>query len=485
MAGLLPAVLDQTSVVTALPTIMAEFGGLEQISWVVTAYLLAMTVALPLLGKIGDLYGPRRVFRLSLGVFVAGAVFAMVAQSMLWLVLARAVQGIGAGGLLSMAQVIIGDVVPARQRGRYQGYLAATFASASVIGPLLGGLLVDIYSWRLIFAIALPACMVAFAVIRRALPPLPGRGSQGIDAAGATLLTHAITALLLAFVWGGPSYGWAHPLVLGLCGSAGIALALFVSVELRAKEPIVPLDLFRDPVFTVGSMLSLVVGFGMFGTIAFLPLWLQGVMGTSASTSGLPLVAMSVGLVVTSLVSGRLITRTGRYKLFPIIGTGLLVIGYAMLASLDGTEPLQSVFVGAAVIGAALGMIIQVVVLAIQNSIDHRHLGAATSAVQFFRQMGGTLGVATYGTVLNARLASHLRHLPNGAIPNSMDIQLLIDDPAALNQVSAVIQGHVRVAFAESLAFVFALGLPVTVIAFLLALSIRERPLSDGTTSGA
>ncbi|MGH8927267.1 MAG: MDR family MFS transporter [Acidimicrobiia bacterium] len=474
MLGMFLAALDQTIVATALPTIVGELGGLDHLSWVVTAYLLASTVTAPLYGKISDLYGRKVVFQTAITLFLAGSVLCGVAQNMAQLIAFRGVQGLGAGGLFVMALTIVGDVVSPRERGRYQGYFGAVFAVASIAGPLLGGWLVDSLTWRWVFFINLPVGLFALFVTGAVLNLPFHRHEHRIDYRGAVLLVTGVSALLLVTVWGGSQYAWTSPVIIGLALGGVALLGGFMSWEARAEEPILPLRLFSDRTFTLTSAAGFIVGLAMFGGIIFLPLFLQIVVGASATNSGLLLLPMMLGIIGTSIGGGRLITRTGRYKVFPVVGSFLAAVALFMLSTMGVGTTLLLASAYMLVLGAGLGLVMQVLVLAVQNSVEARDMGVATSASTFFRSLGGSFGTALFGAIFNSRLAASLaRSLPGGDLGGGD----LTSSPGAIAQLPPEIKTVVIQAFADSTSSVFLVAVPFALLAFFVVLAMPELPL--------
>jgi EmrB/QacA subfamily drug resistance transporter len=483
MLGMLLAALDQTIVATALPTIVGDLGGLDHLSWVVTAYLLASTTSTPLYGKLSDLYGRKLLFQVAIAVFMTGSVLAGLSQSMGQLIVFRGVQGLGAGGLMALAMAIIGDIVSPRERGRYQGYMGGVFALASVGGPLTGGFFVEHLSWRWVFYVNVPVGLVALAVTASVLRLPFRRLPHSIDYVGSAVLVAAIACLLLVSVWGGTEYPWVSPTIVGLAAGGGVLLGLFILQERRAAEPVLPLRLFRNSVFTTSSLAAFTVGASMFGAIIFVPLYLQVVNGASPTTSGLQLLPLMLGLIVGSVGSGRLISRFGRYKVFPVVGTIVMMIGLFLLSRLDvdTSRAVQATYM--AVVGLGIGLVMQVLVLAVQNAVEFRDLGTATSANSFFRSMGGAFGVAVYGSVFASGLDRHLAQLlPAAAGP--VDATIIRSGPERLAALPGPVHDAVVQAFARSLHTVFLWAIPVAAAGFVVVLFLRELPLRTSVHVG-
>ena len=484
MAGLLLAALDQTIVATALPTIVGELGGLDHYSWVVTAYLLSSTVSTPLYGKISDLYGRKAVFQTAILIFLAGSLLAGLAQTMLQLVLCRGLQG--AGGLLAMSFAVVGDIVSPRERGRYTGYLGSVFAFASVVGPLLGGFIVDYVSWRWVFLINLPVGAIALVVTSSVLRLPVIRRSHRIDVEGALLLVGGSSCLLLALVWSGTEYPWASRIIVGLSLTGATLSAAFVAWETRVDEPMLPMGLFGNRIFSVSAVLGFLAGCGMFGGVAFLPLFLQVVTGASATNSGLLMLPLMTGLMTASITSGRTIARTGRYKVWPVTGMAVAATGMFLLSFMDvGTTRLESsVFM--LVLGLGLGMVMQVLVLAVQNAVPYADLGVATSGATFFRSMGGSFGVAIFGAILNARMAQELPRLLPAAVLAEVGGRTgqLLSSPAQLRLLPPSTMDGIVEALSRSIHSVFLWAVPLLLAGFALSWFLDEIPLRETVHAG-
>lgn len=478
MLGMFLASLDQTIVATALPTIVGELGGLEHLAWVVTAYMVTSTASAPLYGKLSDLYGRKVMFQGAITIFLLGSVLSGLSQSMGQLIAFRAVQGVGAGGLIVMALTIIGDILSPRERGRYQGYMGSVFAVSSVGGPLLGGFFVDNLDWRWVFYINLPIGLLALAATARFLHLPATRRQHNIDYLGAGLLVAGVSAALLVTVWGGSQYAWSSPAIIGLEVAAVVLLGLFVLQERRAPEPILPLRLFSNRVFTVTAAAGFIVGVAMFGGIIFLPLFLQVVTGVSATDSGLLLVPLMAGILATSIVSGRRISAHGRYKRYPIAGTAVAAVGLYLLSTMTPDTNIITASAYMLVLGAGLGLVMQVLVIAVQNAVDMQDLGVATSSSTFFRSLGGSFGTALFGAVLNARLVSEVAaRLPQGV--GSVPLGELTGSPAAIAQLPPALRQPLVEALSASITSVFAVAIPFAVVALLLVLFLPELPLRD------
>ena len=471
---LLMASLDQTIVSTALPTIVGDLGGVQHLSWVVTAYLLTSTVAGPLYGKLGDQYGRKRVLQAAIVLFLVGSALCGLAQSMSQLIVFRAVQGLGGGGLMVVSMAVVGDLVAPRDRGRYQGLFGGVFGVATVAGPLLGGFFVDNLSWRWIFYINLPLGAVALAVISSAFRSRQTSERHRIDWLGTVVLAAGLSGVILYTSLGGTTYAWDAPGMLAAIVGGVALLALFPLVESRAAEPILPPELFRNDTFRTASAIGFVVGFALFGSVTFVPLYLQVVKGHSATESGLLMTPMMLGLLVTGIASGLLISRYGRYRPFPIVGTALATVALYLLGGLGVATPTSTAAADMLVLGLGLGLTMQVLVLAAQNAVDHRLLGVATSGAALARQVGGSIGVSVFGAIFTNRLAHELaRRLPPGVHAPTHG------SPAAVQHLPPVIHAAYIAAYAAALHPVFLTAAAVMLGAFGLSWRLRDVPLRE------
>ena len=475
---MLLAALDSTIVATALPTIVSELGGLERLAWVVTAYLLAQTIVTPLYGKLGDLYGRKPVLQSGIVLFLIGSALCGVSRSMTQLIIFRAIQGLGGGGLAVSVQAIIGDLVSPRERGRYQGIFGAVFGVASIAGPLLGGFFTTHLSWRWIFYVNLPLGILALVVLQATIPAQSRRVQHAIDYLGAALLAVALSALVLVTDLAGSSMSWSSAPTLALAATAVIAIVLFAFAERRAKEPVLPLHLFRDRTFVMTSAIALIIGIALFGSVTYLPLFLQVVHGASPTGSGLEMLPMMGGMLVTSIASGQIISRTGRYKIFPILGTGLTGVGLFLLAHIGAATTLYQMLGIMLLLGFGMGLVMQVLVVAVQNAVAYEDLGVATSGATLFRLIGGSLGTAILGAIFAARLSTNMaRVFPNGTAPGggsfgSMNAAMIARMPPEARDVF-------KDAFSSALDFTFFVAMLVAVVGFVLTWLVPEKPLRE------
>ena len=451
LLAMLLASLDQTIVSTALPTIVSDLGGIAQLSWVVTAYMLGATVSMPVWGRASDLYGRKPLFVAAIVVFLAGSALSGASQTLGELIGFRALQGLGAGGLMTLAMAIVGDIISPRERGRYQGYIQMVFVVASVAGPLLGGIFVDQLSWRWVFYVNLPIGAVALAVILTNLHLPTERAPARVDYLGAALLGAAVTCVLLVTTWGGRQYAWDSVDVLGLALAAVALLSAFVAQERRAAEPILPLRLFREPVFVIVSAVLFLTTLAFFTVVVFMPVFFQAVTGASATESGLLLLPLLLAGTISTAVAGRLMSRTGRYKVFPVAGLALMTVGLFLLSGLDAGTSQAAASATLVVFGVGFGMVSQILVVAIHNAVERRDLGIATASANLFRALGGAVGAAAFGAIFASRLP--------GAAPDGGNLRA---EPTAI---------------ADALHTVFLVAAPVAALALLVVLALREVPL--------
>ncbi len=488
MLVMLLAALDQTIVSTALPRIASELGGLDKYAWVATSYLLTSAITTPIYGKIGDLFGRKKIFQIAIVIFLIGSALCGLSQNMEQLVLFRAIQGIGGGGLMSLVLTIVGDVIPPRQRGKYQGYFGAVFAVSSVAGPLLGGFLADaptflgITGWRWIFYINLPLGLLALAVVKARLHLPVMKREHKIDYPGVVLLTISAVSLLLVSVWAGITYAWLSPQIILLAIVSLIFGVLFVRQERRAAEPIIPMSLFKNDIFRISVLLSVLTGITMFASILYIPQYQQIVRGYSPTQSGLLMIPLVAGLLTASIISGRLISKYGKYKPFPIFGTLMLAFGMWLFSHVSLTTSNWTLSAWMVVLGLGLGSFMQVATLAVQNSVKRSELGTATSSTTFFRSMGSSLGGAIFGTILISRLTHYLTPVLS-QLPNISVSSITEGGTARLHNLPAYVQNDILVAYVDAFQDMFLIGIPFALAAFVVALFLREAPLKSDHVS--
>jgi EmrB/QacA subfamily drug resistance transporter len=484
MASMFMSSLDQSILGTAMPTIVGELQGLEHQGWLMTAYILATAVVMPLYGKFGDLWGRRYPFLFAIGLFTVASVGAGLAQSFGALVAWRAVQGLGGGGLMILSQAIIADIVPAKDRGKYMGPMGALFGISAVVGPLLGGLFTDHLTWRWAFWINLPIGLAAFAIAWVYLRLPSHRSGRKIDVAGIVLMVLATSGLILTTSWesfsGDSGYDWSDPRLLALVIGTVVAAVVFVAVERRAEEPLLPLHLFKNPTFAIATLVGLVIGMGMFAALTFLPTFLQMASGAGVTESGYLMLPMMVGVMATAIASGIAISKTGRYKIYPITGMAIATLGLMWMTTLTGDVTMLLFSAMIFVLGAGLGLVMQTIVLAVQNSVDPHELGTATSANNFFREIGAAVGVALFSTIFTGRLTDRLTEVFAGA-PEAAAGAPRVDSltPAAVEALPGPVRDGVVDAFADALAPAFWYLVPLLAAGFVLTLFLREVKLSD------
>jgi EmrB/QacA subfamily drug resistance transporter len=482
MLVMLLAALDQTIVATALPRIAVDLHGLNKLSWVATAYLLTSAISTPLYGKISDMLGRKKILQIAIVIFLTGSVLCGLSQNMDQLVFFRGLQGLGAGGLLALVVTVVGDIIPPRQRGRYQGYFGATFALASVIGPLLGGFFTDSHTlgWRWIFYVNIPIGIIAFIAIATRLHLPINKTKHKIDFAGAGLLALTIASLILITVMGGVTYAWGSGVIIGLAALTVVGAILFIIRERVAAEPIFNLSLFKNDIFSVSVIMSLLAGFALFSAIIFIPEYQQIVRGYSATKSGLLMLPLIGGLLVSLLTSGRLIAKYGHYRYLPIIGSVLVIIGFWLFSHISLTTSKLDLSIWMVVLGLGMGPFTQITTLAVQNSVDRKYMGTATSSVTFFRSLGSSLGASLFGALLINHLGINLRKLlPPQAKGSHITAKSLQASTAQLKNASPSLHHAVLQSYANSFHSIYLYGIPLAAMMLITALFLRETPLKS------
>jgi EmrB/QacA subfamily drug resistance transporter len=484
LIGLSLAAISQTLVTTALPTMVGDLGGFDQLSWVVSAYLLTSTVVVPFAGKLADLFGTTRLFQLAIAVFAAGSLLAALSTSMISLILARGVQGIGGGAIMTLAFTLVARIVPARERGRYQGYIASLFAITSVMGPLVGGFFVDHLTWRWAFYSNVALSALALVIVRRRLPPDTRTSGGSVDHSGAALLVVTLVSTMLVAMWGGQQFAWSSPVIAGLVIVAVLGLVGFLRCEHVAADPIVPIEQFHRRVVRVATALGFLSGVAMFGVMVYAPTFLQVSLGMSATRSGLLLIPLMGCILLGSTAGGRIMSRTARFKAVAVIGSTLLAMGSGLLAMMGADTPaaLPSLFVG--VVGLGIGLLMPVTVVAVQNAVRNDQLGAATSTTQFARKIGATLGVAALGGLFNARIDARLADsaavLPTGSTSAS-----LLERPSTIGQLPEAVASAIRDAVADATTLVFAVAFVAAVVGLVVSFRLPDERLDDGSEVAA